>query len=255
MTFTVACYFWTDPHPSRFNAKYRYTADDVRLLQAQVAYHLTLPHEFVVLTDNPAAFENDAAIRAVPLDLTTHIPGTEFIKLMTFHPEASRLIGERILQIDLDTLIVGNMDHIGGRTEDLVVWRNPSRVPWNNPSHSGRPYYNGSLILYRPGTWDTLWTQFSPEVHKKGCRDTQVWMSYKTGPDMPYFDGTRDGVYRLAREDTPGSGVWRDLPENACIVTFPGSEGKACDLRIRADNPWISEALALFETGNTWAAA
>ncbi len=252
---TVAAYFWTDSKPSRFNAKYRYTADDVRLLRAQVAYHLTLPHEFVVLTDDPAAFAGDANIRAVPLDLTTHIPGTEFVKLMTFHPDGAKLIGERILQIDLDTLIVGNIDHIAGRTEDLVVWRNPSRVPWNNPSHSGRPYYNGSLILYRPGSWDQIWTRFGPDVYKKGCRDTQVWMSYQIGAEMPYFDGGRDGVYRLAREDTPGSGVWASLPDNACIVTFPGSEGKATDFRIRTANPWISEVLAPFETANTWAAA
>jgi len=240
MTLTVATYWWTDPNPSKFNAKYQYTADDVRLLARQVTLNLSVPHEFVVLTDRPEAFADDAGIRAVPLDLTTHIPATEFVKLMTFHPDGRKLIGEKVLQIDLDTVIVGSLDSIVSRTADLVVWRNPSRVPWDNPTRPGRPYYNGSVILHRCGTLPQMWTRFDASRPPAGVRDTQVWMSNMFGPNLPYWDGN-DGIYRLAREDTPGSGVWGTLPENARIVTFPGSEGKPWDARIAAANPWIAE--------------
>lgn len=237
---TVAAYWWTDPRPNRFNAKYQYTAEDVRLLQRQVSRYLSQSHEFVVLTDQPEVFAGDTHIRAVPLDLTKHIPGTEFVKLMTFHPNGREMIGEKVLQLDLDTVITGGLDRIVSRSADLVVWRNPSRIPYDKPVKPGRPYYNGSVILHRCGTMPEMWARFDAANPPHGVRDTQVWMSNMIGPDAPHWDG-KDGIYRLAREDTPGSGVSGRLPENARIVTFPGSEGKPWDAGVMAANPWIAE--------------
>jgi hypothetical protein len=76
---------------------------------------------------------------------------------------------------------------------------------------------------------------------KTPAKDDQWYLSDALGPDVPYFDGARDGVYRIARDDTPGSGVSGDLPDNACIVTFPGSNGKWTLPHIAAANPWIAE--------------
>ena len=235
---TVAAYWWTDENPSKFNAKHQYGPDDVRLLQRQVARYMAQPHDFVVITDRPELFADDEHIRAVPLDLTTHVPGTCFVRLMTFSPMARESIGERVLQIDLDTVIVGGLDSIVSRSSDIVMWRNPSRIPWDAPVKAGRPYYNTSMLLHRTGTLTHIWEEFDPKAPR--YRDDQWLLSDKLGPNVPYWDGS-DGVYRLAREDTPGSGVAGTLPENALVVTFPGSEGKPWDAAIAAANPWIAE--------------
>ena len=213
----VICYLWQPDAGSKF--AYPYTAHDVRLLQRMVARHLTVPHLFVVITDQAECecFEGTEVL-PVLIDKTTHVPGTCFMRLMTFHPEGRRLLGDKVLQIDLDTVIVGNIDHLVKRQEDLVLWRNPGRVPWDKPANPGRPYYNTSLLLHKCGTMPHLWSDFNAR-DPGGLRDDQWWLSSLLGPDVPYFDGERDGVYRIARDDTPGSGVTGPLPTNACVVT------------------------------------
>jgi hypothetical protein len=237
MTLTVATYWWS-PDTQKPSGYHAYTPDDVRLLQRMVARYMGQPHEFVVITERPGLFADDAAIRAVELDWTTHVPGTCFVRLMTFSPMARETIGERVLQLDLDTVIVGGMDSLVSRTSDIVMWRNPARIPWDAPAKAGRPYYNTSMLLHRTGTLTHIWEEFDPKAPR--YRDDQWLLSDKFGPNVPYWDGS-DGVYRLAREDTPGSGVSGALPENARVVTFPGSEGKPWDDAIAAANPWIAE--------------
>jgi hypothetical protein len=242
VTILVASYFWSPDPGSKFAAPY--TADDVRRLQRMVAKNCSVPHEFAVITDRPELFAEDADIRAIPIDKTTHVPGTCYVRLMTFHPAGQELFGaDKLLQIDLDTLIVGNIDHLVTREEDLVMWRNPARIPWDNPTMPGRCYYNTSCLLHRLGTMPDIW-QNAAHGYRGNAKDDQWYLSNVLGSDWPYFDGTRDGVYRIAREDTPGSGVSGTLPENACIVTCPGSEGKASDPRVQALNPWIEAHLS-----------
>jgi hypothetical protein len=232
---TIATYWW---HDDKFPN--RYTADDVRALQRAALRNLTVPHEFTVITDCPKDFDGDDSIRAIPIDWTKHVTGTCFVRLMTFHPDGAKMIGERVLILDLDTFITGSLDSIVSRTDDLVLWRNPARLPWANPTKTSRPFYNASVQLHRCGTMPQIWTEFDPL--NPTVRDDQWWMAKVLGPDVPYFDGEHDGVYRLARADTPGSGVWGEkLPENARIVTFPGSDGKPDRPEIRAANPWIAE--------------
>ena len=231
---TVLTYLWSDDNQHWLC---RYSPDDVRRLRSAVRDNLTVPHEFIVATDQPQAFASDNGIRAVLLNKTKHIPGTCFAKLMTFHPAGKVLFGEQVFQIDLDTFVIGNLDAIVSRSEALVLWRNPTRVPWDNPTRTGRCYYNTSFVLHRCGTLPKIWNDFNPMMAR--YRDDQWWISDAVGPDAPYWDGS-DGIYRLARADTPGSGVWgKALPDNARLVTFPGSEGKPDDGYVRAENPWI----------------
>lgn len=204
-----------------------------------VKKHLTLPHEFVCITDKPELFDLDSDIRAVAMDTSAHAPGKLFAKLWTFAPEAKEIVGKRILQLDLDTIIVGNIDAIVDRDEELVLWRNPARVPWENPTKN-RALYNTSIVLHTAGSLPHYWGDFDPS--RPMVRDDQAWISMLAGLSMPYWDAT-DGLYRIARGDTPGSGVNGHLPDNARIVFAPGSEGKFDHPRVRDANPWIADAL------------
>lgn len=233
---TIATYWWK-PESSKYHT---YSGDDVRMLERMISRHMTAPYEFAVITDQPDVFEHDKNIRAIDLDTTTRVPNTCYARLMTFHPDGQKLFGEHILQIDLDTIITGDMAHLVDRDEDLVMWHNPGRVPWDKPVGKGklRPYYNTSILLHRCATMPWLYQEFNP-VHP-GFKDDQWYLSDKLGPDIPYWNGD-DGVYRLARADTPGSGVDGWLPEMACVVTFPGSNGKYWDEEITKKNPWIAQ--------------
>lgn len=232
MSLVVCAYLWHFPGS-------RYSAEDVRQLNRMVKKHLTLPHEFVCITDRPELFDLDSDIRAVQMDTSAHTPGRLFAKLWTFAPEVREIVGKRILQLDLDCLIVGNIDAIVDRDEELVLWRNPARVPWESPTKN-RPLYNTSIVLHTAGSLPHYWGDFDPS--RPMVRDDQAWISMLAGMSTPYWDAN-DGIYRIARDDTPGSGVNGSLPENACIVFAPGSEGKLTAPHIRAANPWIEEMM------------
>lgn len=235
---TVTTYAWHDPN-GKHNDKYVYGAEDVRLLQRMVARNLTVPHEFVCITDRPEMFEGDADIRAVPLDMKTHVPGKCYCRLFTFSPQARELLGERVLQMDLDTVIVGNMDAIVDRDEDLVLWHNPRKVPWSR-TPSGPPFYNTSMLLLKTGAYPQFYTEFDAERTPKIAKDDQWLLSAVLGPDMPFWDQSH-GVYRLAVPGLAGSGIEGDLPENARIVFCPGDGRKPFYPHIQAQYPWIRD--------------
>jgi hypothetical protein len=233
---SVITYLWHDPSWQN-RIHYQYTPEDVYRLRNAVDRNLTVPHDFAVVTDRPELFDADSGVRAIPLDMTTHVPRTCFCRLFTFSPQAKELIGPRLFQMDLDTLVVGNLDPIVDRPEDLVLWRNPTWAP----DRAGRPWYNGSFVLHSPGTAVGLWKRFP--LGGGRYRDDQWWISEYVGPNVASW-GDADGVYRLARDDTPGSGVAGTLPANARLVTFPGSEGKWWEPKVRAANPWIDDLVA-----------
>jgi hypothetical protein len=278
MSLVIATYFWRPDGGSKFSAP---RTKDVRRLQEMVARHCTVPHQFAVITDRPRLFTGDRDIRVIPIDKTTHVPGTCFTRLMTFHPQGRELIGERILQLDLDTVIVGNIDHLVTREEPLVLWKNPTRFPWADMDAEGlkahvEQSFPGMAHLLGSVDWrqksiayvgddhknvfvvNQLRTYYNTSVVFHHCgtmpeiwwefdpkrppaKDDQWHLSNIFGMNCPYFDGERDGVYRRARADTPNSGIDGDK-KNACVLTFPGSHGKMDDAFI-ARNPWIKEHL------------
>lgn len=229
---TVACYLWGTKH---------YTPADVFLWERMVDRHLTVPHETVCITDDTAQFDG-TDIRAVQLDPSLCYGKGMFQQLTPFSPTAQETIGERILTMDLDCAIVGNMDALVQRDEDLVLWRNPARRPWLYPEGKGlfRPLFNGSMMLVRTGDW-TIWRWLHTEAMERF--DSQGWISMCVGPDHKAYWDDADGVYRLEREDTPGSGLkpHEPLPANARVVYFIGSEHKPHLPAIQAQYHWINE--------------
>lgn len=243
----VITYLWQPDQRSHLAAPY--TADDVRRLQRAVSRNLTLAHKFVCVTDRPELFADDEDIEAIPIDAAIPMDaGHCACRLMTFRPDAAEIFrAERVFQMDIDTFVIDLMNSLVKRPEDIVLWRNPARVPWNRPT-SPRPYYNGSFVLHRCGSMGWIWESYRQALRQNpalpALRDDQSWLSCAFGPNAPYWDGARDGVYRIARPGEPETGVWGDLPDNAVLVTCPGSEGKPDNPMIRAANPWIADMWA-----------
>jgi hypothetical protein len=234
---SVVTYLWEPDDDSKFC---RYSPDDARLLQRQVARHLPLEHEFVVVTDHPEAFADDTAIRAVPIDRTTHVPGTCYVRLFTFAPKAREVLGERVFQLDLDTVIVGDLTPIVTRGEDLVLWRNPRKWGLTYPEVGyGKKlaWFNGSIMLHSPGSWGVIWRNFDPK--EPGARDDQWLISDYAGKDHAFWDES-DGIYRTARKGKPWVGVWNALPQNSRVINFVGS-CKPWMPEVAAENPWIEQ--------------
>lgn len=247
MSLAVITYLWSPDERSKLVAPYM--PEDVRKLAKAAKANLTVPHSFICVTDRPEAFDGDTEIKAIPIDDTIPMNAGHCVcRLMTFHPNGREIFGaDRVFQMDLDTLVIRNFDDVVMRDEDVVLWRNPARVPWDNPSRPQRPYYNGSFVLHRCGSAAWVWTGYLEILGKYPAnpilKDDQTWLSNYLGPYMPYFDASH-GIYRMARPGEPETGIWGDLPDNAKLVTYPGSNGKITQTHIREANPWLEEYAA-----------
>lgn len=242
----VITYLWSPDERSHLAAPY--AAADVERLREAVARNLTVPHEFICVTDHPEVFNDNPHIRAVKIDTTIPMHAGHCVcRLMTFHPDGRRLFGaDHVFQMDLDTVVIRNFDNVVARKEDTVLWRNPARIPFDRPMKP-RPYYNGSFVLHRCGSAPWVWREYLNLLRAMPTalelKDDQTWLSHCFGANAPYWDHV-DGIYRVARPGEPETGIWGDLPETARLVTFPGSEGKADNPRVLEANPWIKDYVA-----------
>lgn len=229
---SVVCWKWQSIHGYRT----RFTAEHVNTLRAMVARHCTLPHEFVCVTDD--ARDLDERIRVVPLwddyaEVRSPHGGVNpacYRRLKAFALGAGRLLGRRIVSVDLDAVIVDNVDTLWDRPEDFVIWGNVLK----------KTPYNGSMWLLKAGARAQVWQRFDPvqsprlTLREKYNGSDQAWISYVL-PDEATWTA-HDGVLSF-RQDVPLRGP---LPPGAKIVFFNGHTDPWT--RGVADQyPWVKE--------------
>lgn len=246
---TILTFLWKDKVLSD-RVGFSYTPADIFLLRKMLERHLNVPHDYLCITDDEEQFRPGDGIRTAKLNRHVSVPDRIYEPLYAFSPDLKEH-GDRFLKLDLDTVIVGDVAPLVERDEDLVMWRNPRLRGWVNaddipPFHKPptMAWYNCSAYLYTPGKHAFLWDEFDESKIQQGWKGDQDWVSYRLGPDMPFWS-ERDGIYRLAPRAPhrqPGHsnwGAWGDLPENAKIVFFPGGR-KPWVKEIAEANPWIS---------------
>ena len=203
-----------------------------------VERNLTVPHRFVCVTD-----DSIDGVETLELDGSKHVPGTVFLRLMQHRRDYGELIkANKVLNLDIDVVITGNLDHIANRAEDFVIWRNPNfaeqgtaQNPWGQ-----RAFYQSSVQLFVPGARPQLYEDFDPVKTPKwvnwrfGGRE-QAWISERLSWDEPHFS-ERDGVYGAGR--LGGKGVYSELPDNASIVSMPGARAPWQE-EAKQNHPWI----------------
>lgn len=147
----------------------------------------------------------------------TKIPGC-FARLRTFDPawqKARGIVeGERVVVLDLDLVITGNLQKVFHRSEPFVILQGVNSV---NPCP-----YNGSVWMLSAGYRPDVWSEFSIEAASKvpfyAFPDDQAWF-YHMMPTAGAFTPAH-GVYGFMK---PGWSTGNVLPSNAKIVAFPGS--------------------------------
>lgn len=241
MKLSVLTYLWHAP--LKHERKKAYDADDVRMLQRQAARNLAASHQFACVTDRPELFDGDDDIVAVPIDTRIHIPGTCYAKLFPFSHRAQEFLGDYVLAIDLDSIIVGDITPLLRWNEDIILWRNPLHY-WKSEALGclsnivDNPYceYNASVVFHRCGSMCEVYHEFNPAAPQ--ARDDQWYLSDIFAGICPEYTDN-DGIYRTFRKNMTGPSVWGELPENARIITFPGDAAKPWNEATIRENPWI----------------
>lgn len=217
-----------------------YTADHVNKLRSMLARHLRLPHQLHLITDDGGAAEYPGVVvHPMRHDHAEMVSGGRscFRRLWMLSREAGEVIGPRILHLDLDVVLVGDVTPLFDRPEPLVIY--------DQHTHS-RTVYNPSMMLMDAGALHTAWEEFHAAPAATLARalaagwtqsDMAIINMYAHAmvPKPPVWD-ERDGArawFRMRRH----AGA---LPADARIVLFYGPDDPSKpDVQKMA--PWVAE--------------
>jgi hypothetical protein len=240
----IVCWKWRTPG-------YRSTFDAaaVNTLRCMVERNLSLPHSFTCVTDDGAGI--DPRVRVVPLwndyanVLNPSNPANPscYRRLKMFSPDAHKIfVGERVVSMDLDAVITGDLTPLFDRPEDFVIWGGQSVEPRRARS---LPYswYNGSLMMLRIGARPRVWTEFDPNnsprrAHQANCRGSdQGWIAFILGKNEKIW-GQSDGVFSYRNHVIAEH--YGKLPRGARFVAFHGRHDP-WHATIQAKHAWVRE--------------
>ena len=222
-------------------ARYRSTfaPETVYALRDMIAKHYAKPHRFVCVTDEPGKLPGIETIPlwpdacSVPSPIGHSYPSC-YRRLKVFAPDAGEMFGPRLVSIDLDSVITGDITPLFDRPEDFVIW-GESDFPNTTP-------YCGSMWMLRTGTRPQVWTKFderlSPRLAMKaGCRGSdQGWISYVLGKGEAVWT-RKDGVYSFRKHLSKRPNY--ALPPDARIVFW---HGKVDPWSYRGQQiPWVQK--------------
>lgn len=190
-----------------FNEKY------VVNLKRMVERNLTIPHDFVCLTDYPSINGCDI----IPLENSKL--NSWWSKLELFRKDLFHGI-EKVIYFDLDTIILSNIDIFSTLEKPFYGLR-----PWNRANFMKGNMASG-IMVWKPGNYGFLYEKSKKIVDHKYLNDqeylSRVLKEY--GFEYWFLQDEIPGIRSFKRECRQG------LPINTRIVCFHG-------------RPWIHEVL------------
>lgn len=218
--------------------------EHVNTLQRMIHRHMTgEPYNFICVTDEPKEKFN-ALVNVLPLPLaakrlsTLRTPeGPRFPscyqRLWMFSEEA-RVLGSRVLLLDVDVVVAGDLSPLFDLPGDFVGWY-PYR-DWG----VRRKRFGGGIYVITSGSRVSVYERFA--ANPQGCiglarrakykGSDQAWISYCLAEKEPHMDHAA-GVYSVR-----DPGIDRNhRPATARIIQMNGK-----DKPWNSDWPWVKAA-------------
>jgi hypothetical protein len=200
----------------------KYSDDHLAKLETGVARHLRQSYRWMVCRPQP----EDRYL--------TVVPGC-FARLRMFDPDWQErngiATGERLVCMDLDSVVTGPLDPLFDRPEPFVILQGANA---SNPCP-----YNGSIMMLRAGYRPDVWSDFSLDVAQTIPRyrfaDDQGWLWDRLPGAAGWKAGTESGIYAFQKPGWPSRGT--ALPADARLVVFPGYR----DPSQFAELPWVQQ--------------
>lgn len=211
MALIISTWFWGT----------KYSPSYVRRLRASVARNLNEPFRWDVFC--PQAADQHL----------TQMPGC-LARLRMFDPDWQLRngieAGDRLVCMDLDSIITGPLDGLFDRPEDFVILAGANAA---NPCP-----FNGSLMMLRAGTHSEVWSKFSLDALKRTPKhdfhDDQGWIAHMLPNAGTWRAGEQSGVVAFQKPGWPRGDV---LPTWARLVAFPGHRDPSKFTHL----PWVQE--------------
>lgn len=203
---TVVTWLWQ-------NGNRDYGADQVNRFYEQFDCHYSGTYRRLCITDVAGV---DAEILPMPAGLED-LPGLSgnMRRLWIWSRDAYRIgVGARVFVSDIDCDIVGPLNPLLERSEDVVLW--------HDPLYPRR--YSGGNMLLTLGSRPELWDRFIADP-VKARDDAREWMRRQygraVGAEMAWL------CYAAGDEATFGPGIYRarkitTVPKDAVIIHYSG---------------------------------
>lgn len=208
-----------------------YSSDAVNHLANQVHRFVGVDHKVFCITDDATGLDKE--IEVVPLkqmpcpmpvfNKYSHRLHSAYRRLKVFDPAVGKFFGRRILQLDIDMVIAGDISHIATRAEPFLIWKCFSHGP-------NFMALNPSFILFDVGakTAVNIWKKYCINPHSvaKKAYDAgwtgteQAIIGYLTRDDEPPTLDEKDGIYSF--RDNPKECAGDELAPEVKIVSFHG---------------------------------
>jgi hypothetical protein len=209
-------------------------------MRSMLARHLHLPHKMFCVTDDPSGLDPEISIVDMPQQLAD-TPRCRR-RMQQYSAEFDWLFGERLLSIDLDVVIVGDITPLVARREPIACWR----VGYAD-------VYSGSFVLWNAGALDGAWQAYRSDpdgypqrAQPRGLGSDQamlnLWLRESRTPVAEWTE--RDGFVSYfgdgyERMEHYGVGPNRQaLPLGARVVVLGSADKSAMDNGVA---PWILE--------------
>lgn len=151
----------------------RYGREYVERLRNMVSRHLTVPYEFVCLTDDQHPIEG---VRSIVQPNARYVKGW-WHKVHMFDPEL--LLSGRILYFDLDVVIHNNIDKLAQYLPDASV---------------GIHDFNRTFYV----NWDSMNSSVMAWNHRT---ENKVWDQFKENPaEAMRLPGDQDWIWKLCKD-------------------------------------------------------
>lgn len=203
----------------------RYSAQYVYLLKNAVASHLSVPHHFTVLTDQPDVFPDLYCVDIKALAL----PGW-WGKMALFKPDWR--LDERVVYLDLDTVVCGSIDPLAALDVEFGICENFTRTEVN-PNWPCK--YGSCVMTIGPNKMASVWATFA-------ARKTELMRKADIYGDQYVIEALAPAATILQEVLPPGFFLhYKRLtdaqPAEAALVIF-GGRNKPHDTAI----PWVRKA-------------
>jgi hypothetical protein len=223
--------------------RHTYTAEHVNVMAAMLHRNLQgIPHRIVCVTDRTDGIANceTATLWTDANDLPNasgkQLPSC-YRRLKLYDRETQKDIGidkgDRIMGIDLDTLITGHLRDVV-RTEGRFVG-------WELKGTEHPLVFNGSLQMFTAGDLQEIWSKFDPkesprEALRNGFRGSdQAWLSY----NLVNKPGSVGLKWPLVASYPLQNRIQGILKAETRIIFFHGSE-KPWTPNAKFNTPWIA---------------
>lgn len=189
-----------------------YTPSDVEKLHAMVTRHLKYG-EFYCLTDMVLEVGKIEDVR--PIKLEHAYPGW-WSKMELFRPTVFPE-GDRILFLDLDTIILGNLEAIAARQEHWIMLGDFYRRP---PKHARIGLASG-MMMWTANDQDQIYQSFARQPSRviSTVRGDQDWIA-RQNPTAVLWENVVPGQVVSYKVHVRETGK---VPDDARVVCFHGS--------------------------------